>query len=117
MPHSTEHHVGNADVDSGTIWLGDPYYLVGMALNGTELFEKIQTTRFFEDHDGYCEPIGPGMGLTVDSGGDGSYPVYVKYNSEGRVAEVRVVFLDSDGNHPYDDSWHGSDDDVWESQR
>lgn len=42
-------------------------------------------------------PLGhPGAAVVMHSGyGDGSYPVYVRYNDEGRVAEATIVFIDT----------------------
>ena len=41
----------------------------------------------------------PGLGVCMASGyGDGSYPVYVRYNSEGRIAEARIVFISDESD-------------------
>lgn len=37
----------------------------------------------------------PGLGICVQTGyGDGEYPVFIKKNKEGRVAEVLIKFID-----------------------
>ncbi len=37
----------------------------------------------------------PGLGVAVTSGwGDGTYPVFVKYNKHGDIKEMKVTFID-----------------------
>jgi hypothetical protein len=45
----------------------------------------------------------PGLGVAFRSGyGDGCYPVYGRKNEDGRVAEVRIVMIGDEGEHPYE---------------
>jgi hypothetical protein len=47
----------------------------------------------------------PGLGVCVGSGyGDGSYPVYVKRNREGRIMEAKVVFIDESEEEEEEDN-------------
>ncbi len=92
--------VGYIDVDAGICFVGDPCY--SMPDDGS-------SRETVKDWHKFCELISdkdviqlnhkaghPGMGMVVSTGwGDGTYPVYIKRNSDGRVAEVRVAF-DSD---------------------
>jgi hypothetical protein len=39
----------------------------------------------------------PGLGVCMGSGyGDGTYPVFVKRNEEGRITETKIVFIDEE---------------------
>ena len=93
--------VGEIGVDAGRCWIGDACYILHnqkpyKSLGGTwEEFcdllhaDEIPHKQFSYDHGE------PGLGLCVETGyGDGLYPVFVKLNSEGRVAEAKVVFID-----------------------
>jgi hypothetical protein len=94
--------VGMIGVDAGLCWIGDPCYCVtpdatehpaatwsefcDKLFGSSEDVPKTRQWRYKRGHNG--------LGVSVETGyGDGTYPVYVKYNSEGRVAEVRVVFI------------------------
>ena len=104
--------VGSIGVDAGLVWLGDPCYILhrndpaeqdaSPADIGTtwhDFCDRISERGIYRtgvaafSHDaGY-----PGMGLCVSTAyGDGDYPVYVKRNRFGRIAEVRIVFADVD---------------------
>ena len=94
-PTSTEWtEIGTIGIDAGMCWIGDPCYLRG-------------------DDNGHAEgsPAGPWMefinwigddltkqhplGCVVSTGhGDGAYPVEVRYDARGAIAEVRVRFIE-----------------------
>ena len=92
---------GHFGVDSGQALIGDPCYLDNWNPNADEPFE-------LEGHEGeysyygacaktinkqYGE-LGSGSAVVVSTGyGDGTYPVYVKLNSDGRVCMVVIDFL------------------------
>lgn len=99
--------VGTIGVDAGLCWIGDPCYILhrkndeesggppeALGSSWSEFCDKL----FAAESGGATQwnyDLGhPGLGVTVSTGyGDGSYPVYVRRNSEGRIAEVRVVFI------------------------
>jgi hypothetical protein len=99
--------VGTIGVDAGLCWLGDPCYIMGSDADG----QPAKTWSEFCDMLGAIElsnkgtdkaqtaqwnyKLGhPGLGVSVSTGyGDGEYPVYIKRGSEGRIAEVKVVFI------------------------
>jgi hypothetical protein len=93
--------VGGIGVDAGLCWIGDPCYCVTPdadshpAKTWSEFCEKI---RDMEHSQQFNYPLGhPGLGVCVSTGwGDGFYPVYVRLNEDGRVAEARVVFIDEE---------------------
>ena len=115
--------VGEVAVDAGCIWIGDPCYV---------LPEDASHADWVRDWDNFCEAIdhsnpytqfmfehgAPGLGVVVPSGwGDGMYPVFVELNEDGRVAAVKVVFIDDDDEDDYDepteaDEWHSFDPDC-----
>lgn len=92
--------VGAIDVDAGVCWIGDPCYIIGNEeleypyLNWNDFCNKLiikekEGITKWKHHHSY------GKGITVRTGyGDGTYPVYVKRNKEGRIAEVKIVFIE-----------------------
>lgn len=95
--------VGVIDVDAGLCWIGDPCYIIGNDeldypyLNWKDFYNKL----FVENKDGVAkwkhhdETYSYGKGITVSTGyGDDTYPVYVKRNKEGLIAEVKIIFIE-----------------------
>jgi len=93
--------VGEIGVDAGLCWIGDPCYCVTPdctehpAKTWTEFCNKLHelegkgNTAQWNYKKGHV-----GLGVSVSTGyGDGCYPVFVKRNAEGRIAEVRVKFI------------------------
>jgi hypothetical protein len=111
--------VGSCDVDAGCVMLMDPCYTFPNTpyVRDAEQQEKNFGEEWYEaeickDFDQVARPIRAagtmgspgGSGVLVQSGyGDGTYPVYVRKNSEGRIAEVKIVFIGEDED---DDYWH-----------
>ncbi len=93
--------VGEIDVDAGLCWIGDPCYIMGKdasshpCVSWSEFCEKLDDSPKALWHK-WNHPSGhSGLGVTVRTGyGDGTYPVSVKLNSEGRVLAVMVDFGD-----------------------
>lgn len=83
--------VGHVGVDAGLVMVGDPCYTLG-----DDASHRVKSW------DEFCDTLpfnGPatihdtGFGIVVSSGyGDGSYPVYVKKNRDGRVVGLKVEF-------------------------
>ena len=97
--------IGVITVDAGICWVGDPCYIlhkkpeqmpdaVGKSWSGfcSRLLDRHpdpSPTHQFDHSPGH-----PGLGVVVSTGyGDGEYDVEARFTSEGRVAEVRVVFI------------------------
>jgi hypothetical protein len=80
-------------VDAGCIWLGDPCYVMGDdASSRVKDFGK-EFAKNKTDHN-VNTPLGDGVGVCVSSGyGDGTYPVDIEINEEGRVSRVTVTFI------------------------
>lgn len=96
--------VGEIGVDAGLCWVGDPCYIMtpeaseSPAETWHEFCDKLWEKAEKSGHEGVVQwqyRLGhDGLGVSVQTGyGDGTYPVYVRYNEEGRVAEVKVVFI------------------------
>lgn len=97
--------VGEIGVDAGLCWVGDPCYVLHK--EGGKIPKDLGTswTEFCHRLDGdddaaliarqFIYDAGhPGLGVCVETGyGDGVYPVLVRLNDEGRVAELRVIFI------------------------
>ena len=94
-------HVGVIGVDAGLCWVGDPCYCVTPdatehpAKTWNEFCEMLPseypTIKQFNHKRGHA-----GLGVCVSTGyGDGTYPVFVKKNEEGRIIAVMVSFDDT----------------------
>lgn len=102
--------IGYCSVDSGQIMLSDPCYVEQFRVEMDEPDGKFDATlepvggsypyTYNGASSATCSEqsagaLGGGLGVVVTSGyGDGSYPVYATYNSEGRIIEARIVFDD-----------------------
>jgi len=110
-PTETEHGtlVGHCAVDSGQIMLSDPCYVKGFKDEMDEGGEFVGdlpepypytyngASSATLQGDLRCGELGNGLGVCVSSGyGDGSYPVYVTLDENGRVATATIVFISND---------------------
>ena len=94
--------VGSIGVDAGLCWIGDPCYVLhtekppaSIGATWGEFCDKLHTTG--GESTSFPFDLGhEGLGIAVSTGwGDGSYPVYVR-KENGRIAEVRFVFMGDD---------------------
>ena len=87
--------VGSVAVDSGQIMLIDPCYIKAdfeSEFNAPPALNYAGACRASLSED-KCGEFG-GLGFCTSSGyGDGLYPVYVKYDTSGRIAEVKIKFI------------------------
>ena len=114
--------VGNVSVDSGTVMLVDPCYVLRderhanyPSMSQGKTYQSFLEAASAKDADLGAKPVSPwgdGLGLVVGTTyGDGGYPVYATYNDAGRITSLTVYF-DDDPNHSYDeDDETGWDDD------
>mgnify|MGYP001572613231 CR=1 FL=1 len=95
--------IGVIGVDAGICWIGDPCYILHKEGPAQQELESVLGKDWFE----FCAKLGgkytqfayalghPGLGMVVSTGyGDGVYPVYAKFNTEGRLVGVKVAFAD-----------------------
>jgi len=106
--------IGEVGVDSGQILICDPCYINSEWTPGKkdeDIFNKKNKGQF--SYSGCCletcdtEDLGgqlnykkghAGAGVAVSSGyGDGCYPVYAIYNSDGRVSKL-IIDFNENGN-------------------
>lgn len=95
--------VGHLSVDSGLMFLGDPCYTLGHILdrdirpNLDPPWMSGSWCDFLDDLSEMEKGVHSTAGsLVVNTGyGDGSYPVFIKRTKDGRISEVRVVFVDA----------------------
>lgn len=115
QPKYTTHGelVGHCGVDSGQIMFADPCYVKDFRMEMDEEGGEF-TTELKPDergsypftYNGACSAtcsetsagqLGNSTAVVMSSGwGDGCYPVYVKYDDDGRVASATIVFSDED---------------------
>lgn len=91
--------VGEIGVDVGMCWIGDPSYILfktaktrakSLGNSWDDFIGAGDDGQFNYDHGA------PGLGVCVSTGyGDGTYPVEARI-VDGRVAEVRIVFIDAE---------------------
>lgn len=97
--------IGHVDVDSGSIWIGDPCYLV----KDDEEWHKLSNLYCDALHEGAShvnvphQPGHAGKGIMSSTlYGDGAYPVYAEFRSDGRIKSLTINFEDEedeeDGN-------------------
>lgn len=96
-------YAGSFSVDSGQAIVGDPCYLSDYDPNTNEpwspegkegqySYQGISATTLSKNFG----TVGQGLAVAFSTGyGDGSYPVYVKLNDDGRVS---MVVIDFEGN-------------------
>jgi len=101
VTRTTTHEAG---VDSGTIWVGDPCYLIDMS---REDWEAAVDAVHHKDADPDLQNVsdlrhGVWVGTLY---GDGSYQVAVERNEHGRPVRVTIDFTQSHLNPPIDDEW------------
>lgn len=94
--------VGSIGVDAGLCWIGDPCYILHPVTqpksignswsdfcNNLDNFTRSLQFNYDHGHEG--------LGVVVTTGyGDGFYPVLARFTKEGRVKEVKVVFIEED---------------------
>lgn len=92
--------VGVIGVDAGLCWVGDPCYIIhsepnkDLGKDWLDFCDRLCDGEISGTKQWNCNLGQPGLGVTVSTGyGDGEYPVFVKRNSEGRIAEVKVKFI------------------------
>jgi hypothetical protein len=91
-------YIGDIGVDSGTVMLVDPGYVLPWDETGEKGLDygRAQGLDKPEHRAGMSEFElgGQDLGVLISSGfGDGMYPVYVR-RAFGRIAELRVEFIE-----------------------
>lgn len=90
--------IGQITVDAGLCWVGDPCYI---------LHKEEPPPEIGKTWNEFCKAVGSsdvtnfthseeveGLGVCVSTGyGDGIYDVFVRRTPKGRIAELRVVFI------------------------
>ncbi len=92
--------VGSFAVDSGQAMVGDPCYLDQWKTNEGEEWNLEGKAGDYSYHGASAMTIqanagvlGTGSAVVFNTGyGDGYYPVYVKYNEDGRIVKVVIDF-------------------------
>ena len=102
--------LGYCEVDSGQLFITDPCYLSDWKNNEHDANPMTRKSQFDYSYAGACQAtdnnnlggqlnndVGARMGVSFQSGyGDGVYPVWAEYNSEGRVKRVIVEMIDDE---------------------
>jgi hypothetical protein len=102
---NTRKYIGEIGVDAGLCWIGDPCYILhrevppkAIGRNWDEFCDILREDEQYPTCKQFIYDLGhAGLGMVVSTGyGDGVYPVYAEFNSEGRIARVSVVFIGQD---------------------
>lgn len=97
--------VGKIGVDAGCCWVGDPCYVI---------HSDVPPKDIGRDWDEFCQRVlqhhnpatqfnfdggHAGLGVCVNTGGDGQFPVFIEVDDDGSVVSVTVQFVcdDDDG--------------------
>jgi len=96
--------IGEIGVDSGMVQIGDPcYYHMEEFVEMREAWDKNDPDFWKEFHKNgenaraFLMTPSADSAVIVQSGyGDGIYPVYARFNDEGRVAEVVINFIEDE---------------------
>ena len=123
------HKVGSVGVDAGLIWIGDPCYVLHKENLPKELgtswgdFCTILQEKEKTDTDQVAKNNAyafSNLGIAISSGyGDGIYDVFIKLNNGNRVAEAKIVFIDSKNPDDEDfdeDDYEDFDDDDYDDE-
>ena len=88
-PAQTERHVGSVAVDSAQIVITDP-----INLGSEDRYQRVVDLTLEKGAGAIVDLDGQGLqssdGVAVETGGDGSFPVYVTYDDAGRPVSVRI---------------------------
>ena len=92
---------GTVYVDSGSILIGDPCYYIGDKKNKEQnwggFVDRVYKDTFYET--GIATAWSVGEGIVCSTGyGDGEYNVFIKRDPRNRIAELKIVFIDPDGD-------------------
>jgi len=86
--------IGQISSDSGLCWIGDPAYV---------MHKKELPKNLGKNWQGFVDKVGPvvskfqfdngnkGLGITVTTDGDGSFPVYAK-TEDDKVKSIMIIF-------------------------
>lgn len=103
---------GVIGVDAGLCWIGDPCYILHKSP------EDFPTEQLGSNWSEFCKIVfaagvnengtaqmGACLGVVTSTGyGDGTYPVYVQRNKDGRIVKI-VVDFDQNEEGPEDENY------------
>lgn len=100
-------YIGSFGVDSGQVMIGDPCYLDDWNNNKDDEFNTYPQRAGEYSYLGACQAtienkiqagvLGGGLSVVAVTGyGDGVYPVYAEYNSDGRISKITIEFEDEE---------------------
>ena len=94
--------VGHCGVDSGQVWIGDPCYVMDDPFLGDEptggMYDECCRMTLSDEKAGEAA-----LGVaSATNYGDGSYPVYVTYDRNGRPLSLRLAFACADEDEDED---------------
>ena len=98
---------GYVDVDAGIIMIGDPCCTLpddaSQRIEIAKNWDKFCGAINYES--GISSPLGEGTSLVISTGySDGPSPVFIK-RQKGRIAAVKVVFIEEENNEDSDDTF------------
>ena len=91
--------IGQFAVDSGQAMVGDPCYLDQWKTNQGEAWNldgKLGEYSY-QGASATMGTLGSGLSVSFPTGyGDGLYPVYAKFNEDGRISKIVIDFFDEE---------------------
>lgn len=106
MRAGTRVKVGEVPVDSGQVFVVDPCYVLKGEYGEDSAYGRACDASLTDERAGQFSTSGgfPDAVCTSTGWGDGCYPVYVEYDSDGRVARLIVDFTYEE-EQDEDDEW------------
>jgi hypothetical protein len=100
--------IGEVGVDAGCVWIGDPCYVLhkdepypAIGKNWSDFCEILDKDNFY--NKGYLS-FG-NLGACISTAyGDGSYPIYIQFNRDGRPSKIVIDFEPTDEDEEIYDS-------------
>lgn len=100
MPITHEVQIGTVPVDSGTISIGDPCYLIENKGSRRQIFWEDVVNEFYDNGrdrpgiDGTSAHEINGQLMTNTPDGDGRFPVYAEVDERGQIQSLRIDLND-----------------------
>jgi len=99
--------IGFVGVDSGSVWVGDPCYVIGedssfSPKSWADYCKILEDENYWSSENSFIEPLGSEIGIHIQTRyGDGSYPVFGEFDRDGRLTGFSVDFDYEENDEKY----------------